>query len=146
MDTQFISTDLELSLSKFIEFESEQFYNNTGQIIVDNLINHVTDVEHLKSYWLNSFVEVGKRKIYFSSCFLKYTVVSLEEHKIFAAPETISNDDVFREAYQSLLTSNSETVRKLLIKEKSFAEDVQKLIRARDWEVERMKQEYCIIN
>lgn len=63
------------------------------------------------------------------------------EHKTFADPEVITNDDVFRDAYQSLLISNSDIVRKLLSKEKSFAEDVQKLIRARDWEVDRMKKE-----
>lgn len=122
----FAIDNLKDELTKFVTKESD----NYDAQISDEILASISDdnIDDLAQYWAREFSQ---------------------NHKDYAPPQTVSDDDIFVDSFKNLFShcgtiSQSGTLMKsLLHTEKQFASNLQKLIRARDWEVERMRREHA---
>uniref|UniRef100_A0A915I350 Uncharacterized protein n=1 Tax=Romanomermis culicivorax TaxID=13658 RepID=A0A915I350_ROMCU len=121
----FLLKDVEEKLKSFIAQRESVYYQAQHDDIFSEIRRETGTIDQVVDKWIESLSQ---------------------NLKAFAPPKRLSDEEIFRDAYRSLLFSNaainSSSLQLLLVKEKEYASDLQKLIRARDWETERMKREH----
>uniref|UniRef100_A0A914UM41 Uncharacterized protein n=1 Tax=Plectus sambesii TaxID=2011161 RepID=A0A914UM41_9BILA len=116
----FVQNDLKIQLAQFIQQETDRCFDEDGDRAVEALLRGEGDDD---AAWVSAFSS---------------------QYKQFAQAPSFSADDSFSAVFQELFRESvPSTIDTILNRERQLADEVQKIVRARDWEVERLKRDHA---